>query len=156
MLDWGNMKAYSVTLCILVLGPSLISIFWNYSYIFSMVKKIRSGEVFHDKEYATALAETFANPNHILSFVLVFTFWICWMPLIAVRLYEMVTGEDITTPTVSFGLVWFGVFHCFLKFIIMISFSQTFRLALKIFCLTICCQTRGRLQAEMIGLDPDD
>lgn len=156
MLDWGDMKAYSITLIILVLGPSLISILYNYTYIFSMVRKIRSGEPIHDKEYATALAETFANPNHILSFILVFTFWIFWTPLIFVRAYEVLSGGPLATPTMNFALFWLGMSHSCLKFFIMLVFSTNFRLALKIFCLTICCKTRGRLQAELIGLDPDD
>lgn len=43
------MAAYSVTLAILVLGPVLISLFYNYGYIFSMIKKLRSGAPIHDK-----------------------------------------------------------------------------------------------------------
>lgn len=155
MLDWGNMAAYSFTLTILVFGPSFISIVYNYTYIFSMVRKIRSGEQIHDKEYATALAETLANPNHLLSFVLVFMFAISWSPFIAVRIYELLTGLHIGNSFLQFGLVWFGILNSFWKIVVMMMFSPNFRLALKIFCLTICCKTRGRLQAEMVGLDDD-
>jgi hypothetical protein len=35
---------------ILVLGPSVISIVYNYGYIFSMMRKIKSGVAIHDKE----------------------------------------------------------------------------------------------------------
>lgn len=49
--NWPHMAAYSVTLGILVLGPSLISIFYNYGYIFSMMRKLRSGVAIHDKEW---------------------------------------------------------------------------------------------------------
>lgn len=35
---------------ILVLGPSIISIVYNYGYIFSMMRKIKSGVPIHDKE----------------------------------------------------------------------------------------------------------
>lgn len=68
--NWNHMAAYSVTLGekrsvnsrsvldankftfigILVLGPSVISIVYNYGYIFSMMRKIKSGVAIHDKE----------------------------------------------------------------------------------------------------------
>lgn len=156
MLKWGHMAAYSATLSILVLGPSLISIVYNYGYIFSMMKKIRSGAPIHDKEYATALAENLGNPSHIMSFLLIFTFWLSWSPYICLRFYESVTGIEITNQMVNFAAVWIGIMNSFWKFLIISSMSPQFRLALRIFCLTICCKTKGRLQAELIGLDPDD
>lgn len=156
MLDWGNMAAYSVTLSILVLGPSVISIVHNYGYIFIMMRKLRSGEPIHDKEYATALAESLSNPGHMMSFALVFAFWISWLPLISVRIYEVVTGHVVQNTLLNFGLVWIGVLNSFWKIIIMTGMSPQFRIALRVFCLTICCKTRGRLQAELVGLDPDD
>lgn len=85
MLDWGNMAAYSATLAILVLGPSLISIVYNYGYIFSMMRKIKSGAPIHDKEYATALSENLSNPSHIMSFALIFCFWLSWAPYAGVK-----------------------------------------------------------------------
>lgn len=94
MLDWGNMAAYSITLAILVLGPSVITIVYTYCYIFSMMRKLRSGVPIHDKEYATALSENLSNPSHIMSFVLVITFWLSWTPYIGVKLYEYVTGKN--------------------------------------------------------------
>lgn len=156
MLDWGNMAAYSATLGILVLGPSIISIVHNYGYILSMMRRLKSGEPIHDKEYATALAENLANPSHMMSFVLVFAFWASWLPLIFVRIYQGVTGYVIQNSMVNFGLVWIGVLNSFWKIVIMTAMSPEFRIALRVFCLTICCKTKGRLQAELIGLDPDD
>lgn len=92
MLDWGNMAAYTITLGILVLGPSVITIFYTYFYIFSMMKKLRSGEPIHDKEYATALSENLSNPSHIMSFVLVTTFWISWTPYAGLRIWSALNG----------------------------------------------------------------
>lgn len=69
--NWNHMAAYSVTLGkllinfwplsltqamssgILVLGPSVISIVYNYGYIFSMMRKLRSGVAIHDKEWVS-------------------------------------------------------------------------------------------------------
>lgn len=156
MLDWGNMAAYSATLAILVLGPSVISIVYNYGYIFHMMRKLKSGVPIHDKEYATALAENLSNPSHIMSFALVFTFWISWLPYMGLRFYEFCAGGPVENQLLHFGVVWFGVLNSFWKIIIMGAMSPQFRLALRVFCLTIFCKTKGRLQAELIGMDPDD
>lgn len=155
-LDWGNMAAYSATLAILVLGPSVISIVHNYGYIFIMMRRLRSGAPIHDKEYATALAENLANPSHLMSFALVFSFWVSWAPFITVSLYELIFNTEIKIPMLHFVIVWMGVMNSFWKILIMMTMSPQFRLHLRVFCLTICCKTKGRLQAELIGLDPDD
>ncbi|CAG9799997.1 unnamed protein product [Chironomus riparius] len=154
--NWHDMAAYSVTLAILVLGPSIISIVYNYGYIFSMMRKIKSGVPIHDKEYATALAENLANPSHVMSFILVFLFALSWSPYVGIRIYQEITGVNIDDSIILFGAVWIGVFNSFWKIIIMSLMSPQFRLALRIFFLTICCRTQGRLQAEILGLDPDD
>lgn len=156
MLDWGNMAAYSATLAILVLGPSLITIVYTYSYIFSMMRKLKSGVPIHDKEYATALSENLANPSHIMSFVLVMTFWLSWSPYIGVRLYEYFTGTKFQIPFLHFAIVWLGMLNSFWKSLILVTLSPQFRLALRIFCMTICCRYKGRMQAELIGMDADD
>lgn len=156
MLDWGNMAAYTATLSILILGPSLITIIYTYTYIFMMMKRLKSGVPMHDKEYATALSENLANPSHIMSFVLVIAFWISWTPYIGVKGYEFVTGAKLTHPFLHFGIVWIGFLNSFWKSVIIVTMSPQFRLALRIFCMTICCRYKGRLQAELIGMEADD
>lgn len=155
-LNWGNMAAYSATLAILVLGPSLISIVHNYGYIYIMKRRLKSGEAIHDKEFATALAEMASNPSHDMSFMLVISFFLSWMPFVIVQFYEKIIGSLHDIPFLHFGIIWIGVLNSFWKLLIMTSMSPQFRLALRVFCLTICCKTKGRLQAELIGLDPDD
>ena len=156
MLDWGNMAAYSITLSILVLGPSLITIIYTYAYIFNTMRKLRSGVPIHDKEYATALSENLSNPSHVMSFVLIVTFWVSWSPFIGVRLYEYVTGVKLQIPFLHFGIVWIGFMNSLWKSVILVFLSPQFRLALRIFCMTICCRYKGRLQAELIGMEADD
>ncbi|XP_063240794.1 G-protein coupled receptor 52 [Bacillus rossius redtenbacheri] len=156
MLDWGNMAAYSVTVAILILGPSLITIVYTYSYIFSMMRKLRSGVPLHDKEYATALTENLSNPSHVMSFVLVLAFWLSWAPYAGLKLYEHFTSTRFQVPFLHFGVVWLGILNSFWKALILTAMSPQFRLALRILCLTLCCRHKGRLQAELIGLDGDD
>lgn len=121
-----------------------------------MKRKLSSGAPIHDKEYATALAENLSNPSHWMSFVLVTVFWLSWTPFICVRMYEFFTDQEIKVPMLHFTIVWLGMLNSFWKFVIYISLSPQFRLALRILCLTACCRSKGRLQAELIGLDNDD
>ncbi|KAK7864933.1 hypothetical protein R5R35_008733 [Gryllus longicercus] len=156
MLDWGNMAAYSVTVAILMLGPSLITIIYTYTYIFSMMKKLRSGVPIHDKEYATALSENLSNPSHVMSFVLVVTFWLSWTPYATVKLYEHFTNYKFQVPYLHFSIVWLGILNSFWKALILVALSPQFRLAVRIFCMTLCCRYKGRLQSELIDMDGDD
>ncbi|XP_075229336.1 G-protein coupled receptor DopEcR [Lycorma delicatula] len=157
MLDWRDMAAYSITLAILVLGPSLITIVYTYFYIFSMMRKLRNGVPIHDKEYATALSENLSNPSHVMSFVLVVAFWLSWLPFILLRLYEYWSGNRVTViPHIHFAVFWLGILNSVWKAFILVTLSPQFRLMLRILCLTICCRQKGRLQLELIGMDADD
>lgn len=154
-LDWKNMAAYTVTLSILVLGPSLISLLHNYAYIFMMRARLRSGVPIHDKEYATALAENLSNPSHVMSFALVLSFWISWAPLLCVYMYESVWGVTVEDPTIHFAVVWFGALNSCWKFLILTALSPHFRIALRIFCLTLCCRTKASLALAAAAYDSD-
>ncbi|XP_052746359.1 G-protein coupled receptor 52-like isoform X2 [Bicyclus anynana] len=156
MLDWGSTSAYTATLSILVLGPSVISIVYNYYYIFATRRKLHSGVPIHDKEYATALAENLSNPSHCMSFVLVTVFWLSWAPYACVRFYEFIIQQQLKVPMLHFSVVWMGILNSFWKFVILLALSPQFRLAVRILCLTFCCRSNARLQAELIGLDNDD
>ncbi|XP_046998258.1 G-protein coupled receptor 52-like [Schistocerca americana] len=156
VLDWSNMAAYSVTVAILVLGPSLITIIYTYSYIFSTMRKLRSGVPIHDKEYASALSENLANPSHIVSFVLVIVFWLSWAPYAGIKLYEHFTGNRIQIPYLHFGIVWLGILNSFWKSLILVALSPQFRLAARLLCVTVCCRYKGRLQGDLMGIDLDE
>lgn len=151
LLDWRDMAAYSATLAVLVLGPSVITIVYTYSYIFSMMRRVKSGAPIHDKEYATALSENLANPSHIMSFVLVLLFWASWAPFILVRGYEGWTGHRLTfLPHLHFAVFWLGVLNSLWKAFVLVLLSPQFRVMLRILGLTICCRERARLQMELI------
>lgn len=60
-------------------------------------------------------------------------------------------GNHPKLPFIRFGAVWLGFLNSFWKSIILITLSPQFRLALRIFCMTICCRYKGRMQAELIG-----
>lgn len=141
---------------VVFLGPSLITIIYTYAYIFNVIRKLRSGIPLHDKEYATALTENLSNSSHIMSFILIVTFWMSWTPYLSVRLYEYFSGIKFQVPFLHFGIVWLGILNSFWKSLILVSLSPQFRFALKIFCVSICCRYKGRMQAELIGMDEND
>uniref|UniRef100_A0A8D8YP76 Probable G-protein coupled receptor 52 n=1 Tax=Cacopsylla melanoneura TaxID=428564 RepID=A0A8D8YP76_9HEMI len=157
MLDWGGMAAYTITLGFLVLGPSLITIVYTYSYIFSMMRKIKTGPPLHDKEYATALAENLSNPSHNMSFSLIMTFWLSWLPYIVVKLYEYLSGHIISfIPQLHFLVVWLGILNSVWKGIVLILMSPQFRIMLRLLCISVCCKQKSNWDVELIGMDSDD
>ena len=143
-LDWvHSMAAYSVTLVILVLGPTLATIVYTYFYIFNAMRKMRSSLLQQDKEYATALSENLSNPTHLMSFILVMTFWLSWLPFICLTLYEYVTQHRLDIPFLHFSVFWLGICNSFWKILIYITMSPLFRTKIRTFCLSICCRSKS-------------
>ncbi|XP_073973919.1 G-protein coupled receptor DopEcR [Rhodnius prolixus] len=156
LLDWRDMAAYSATLAVLVLGPSVITITYTYSYIFMMMRKVKSGAPIHDKEYATALSENLTNPSHVMSFVLVMMFCVSWTPFIVVRAYEGTTGSRMSLiPHLHFAVFWLGVLNSVWKAVVLVFLSPQFRLMLRILGFTLCCRHRARMQMELIGMEDE-
>ena len=166
-LDWTGMSAYSVTLIILVLGPTLATVAYTYFYIFSSMRKMRNSLLAQDKEYATALSENLSNPTHLMSFVLVMTFWLSWLPFICLTLYEYLTQHriEVSINRISFLLNISYLFH-FISFyfekdsfpplfrllarhiqfifqtIHLVAMSPLFRNKLRLLCTSVCCRRR--------------
>ena len=143
-MNWTDMAAYSVTLVILVLGPTLATIVYTYFYIFNTMRKMRSSLLAQDKEYATALSENLSNPTHLMSFVLVMTFWLSWLPFICLTLYEFVAQHRLDVPFLHFSVFWLGVCNSFWKVLIYMIMSPNFRSRLKRFCFSVCCRGKSR------------
>ena len=142
-LDWTGMSAYSVTLIILVLGPTLATVAYTYFYIFSSMRKMRNSLLAQDKEYATALSENLSNPTHLMSFVLVMTFWLSWLPFICLTLYEYLAQHRIDSiPFLHFSVFWLGISNSFFKLFIYVAMSPLFRNKLRLLCTSVCCRRR--------------
>ncbi|XP_046449037.1 probable G-protein coupled receptor 21 [Daphnia pulex] len=149
-LNWTGMSAYSVTLVILVLCPTLATVAYTYFYIFSSMRKMRSSLLQQDKEYATALSENLSNPTHLMSFILVMTFWLSWLPFICLTLYEYLAQHRIDSiPFLHFTVFWLGICNSFFKLFIYVAMSPLFRHKLRIFCLSyLCCGAAKRNSAN--------
>ncbi|XP_045584688.1 probable G-protein coupled receptor 21 [Procambarus clarkii] len=148
-LDWGSMIAYAFTLIPMVLGPTLITLFYTYGYIFNTMRRLKTCVVGQDKEFITALTSNLANPDHAMSFVLVLAFWLSWGPCVGVRTYEYISGHHIDVRFLHFAVFWLGALNSCWKSIIYIAMSPKFRRGLKLFCLSLCCQRKAR-NAELI------
>lgn len=61
---------------------------YTYFFIFAAMRKLKSDIGSLDKEYASALTETLANPAHLTSFILVLFFWISWLPFLLITFLE--------------------------------------------------------------------
>ncbi|XP_065213002.1 beta-2 adrenergic receptor [Planococcus citri] len=156
VLNWERMIAYSATLIILVLGPSLITIVYTYTYVFVIVRRLKQGDLSHDKEYVTALTEALANPNHTLSIILIVTFWILWIPFLAIKTYEQLSGHKITIPHLHFVIVWLGFSHSAWKAFILVTYSPQFRVMLRLLCITLCCRQRTAHDIELMNMEIED
>ena len=148
-LDWTSMAAYSVTLLVLVLCPTLATVAYTYFYIFNSMRKMRSSLLAQDKEYATALSENLSNPTHLMSFILVMTFWLSWLPFICLTLYEYVTQQRVESiPFLHFAVFWLGICNSFFKLVIYVAMSPFFRHKLRGVCSTYLCCGLGSARSE--------
>lgn len=94
--------------------------------------------------------------SHMMSFVLILTFWLSWLPFIFVRMYEYWGGVRFTVPNMHFAIFWLGVLNSVWKAVVLLALSPQFRLMLRFLCLTVCCRQKGRFDMELIGMDADD
>lgn len=150
ILDWSIMVPYSITLTALVLGPSLITMCYSYSYVFSNMRRMQRTLALPDKEYSTALSENYNNPYHLMSFTLICLFWISWLPFISLQLYELFI-EKVNAPFVHFSVTWLGILNSFWKTLVYISMSPQFRYSLRILCATLCCRWKGQQESMCIS-----
>lgn len=155
-LNWEHMIAYSATLMILVLGPSLITLIYTYTYVFVIVRRLKHGDLSHDKEYVTALTEALANPNHTLAIVLILTFWLLWIPFLAIKTYEHISGHKLVVPHLHFVVVWLGFSHSAWKAFILVTYSPQFRVMLRLLCITLCFRQRTAHDIELMTMGMED
>jgi hypothetical protein len=77
------------------LGPTITTMAYTYFFIFAATKRLKTDFGSIDKEYASALTETLANPAHLTSFVLVVFFWISWISFLVITFLEYITNWKI-------------------------------------------------------------
>ncbi|ODN03322.1 putative G-protein coupled receptor 52 [Orchesella cincta] len=145
LLEWNVMPAYAATLASLILGPTITTMAYTYYFIFAAMKKLKSDITSMDKEYASALTETLANPAHLTSFILVVFFWVTWLPFLLITFLEYLAQWKIQIQFLHFTVFWMGMCNSFWKLLIYLAVNKNFRFQLRIFCLSLCCRTKNRL-----------
>ncbi|KAL1226506.1 G-protein coupled receptor [Trichinella spiralis] len=138
VLDCTKMMPYAITMALLVIIPSLICI--SYSY-FSIFITLRNPDELED----TYKGQLQADRSFVITFFIILTFVISWMPLIIVRLTELIFRVIIQVPSLHFTLVWLGIGSGFWKFVIYWMMSAKFRNALKSLFLLTWCDTEQEL-----------
>jgi len=82
-------------------GPTITTMAYTYFFIFAAMKRLKTDFASMDKEYASALTETLANPAHLTSFILVVFFWISWLPFLVITFLEYLTSWKIQVRTLT-------------------------------------------------------
>lgn len=161
MLDWRLMVPHGITLACLVLGPSLLTIGYTYSYVFRTIRRARRNRrrisLMHDlrssasavmgaagaAEKETALqTETLGNPYNGVAFALLVLFAASWMPFVVLHVYEQLMTDDghLEVPLLRFLFTWLGILNCFWKSIVYILLSAQFRASLRTLLDVCCCR----------------
>lgn len=142
LIDWGTMPAYSATLAVLVLLPSLCCIVYSYFYIFRKFLSIDRQQ----QEVRVVLE----NDNTILTiFTAMIVFILSWLPWIALRTYEAVRVVRHISIPLHFGLLWLGISGGSWKLFIFLAMNPDFRSAAAELCGCAC--RRKQSQYNMIN-----
>ncbi|UMM43624.1 hypothetical protein L5515_019057 [Caenorhabditis briggsae] len=146
VLDWSATSAYSVTLLLLVFVPTLVTVFNTGWKIWSA---IRNPGVLDDSQ--RNVVET--DPNFVLTGFLFVTFFLSWLPLITLKLLELIWGPfDMDLSMVTFFFVWLAVSGPCCKFLIYMFTNHQFRSSfLTYISCTMCCARRSRYEYHDIG-----
>lgn len=132
ILDWSAMAPYSVTLGVLVIVPSLVSVAYSYSFI---LRKLQNPEDLEDNQ--KALLET--DPSYMMTFFVILTFVVSWLPWFALRAYETLFRHDLHSKPLHFCLLWLAIGGGNWKILIYTTMNPEFRKSIRAFYESVCC-----------------
>ncbi|CAD5235419.1 unnamed protein product [Bursaphelenchus xylophilus] len=125
VLNWSSAAAYSITLLVLVLVPSVGTILFTACSIFSAMKR---PEELEDTQ-RTAL-ET--DQNFVVTLFVVISFCLAWFPIVAVHFVPESLLHPADTATIKFALIWLAIGGQSSKWLIYMFTNREFR---KHFCI---------------------
>ncbi|VDK52548.1 unnamed protein product [Anisakis simplex] len=131
LLDWSATAAYSLTLAVLIVFPSLSAILFTYCAIFSAM---RNTETLEDSQ--RALLET--DHNFAVAFFVLISFCLSWLPVIVVRVLPETVLSGADSATVNFVFVWLAIGGPSSKLLISLFINREFRSALASLILSLC------------------
>ncbi|CAD5228396.1 unnamed protein product [Bursaphelenchus okinawaensis] len=128
VLNWSSAAAYSITLLVLVLVPSVGTMLFTACSIFSAMKK---PEELEDIQ-RTAL-ET--DQNFVVTLFVVISFILAWCPIVAVHFVPESLLHPADTATIKFALIWLAIGGQSSKWLIYMFTNREFRRHFCIPCL---------------------
>ncbi|OQV22032.1 putative Beta-4C adrenergic receptor [Hypsibius exemplaris] len=148
ILDLNYMLAYSITLLILILGPTICTLIYCYYHVWKTMSELKRDIKEQEKEALTSTTENLKNPTHRLSFIIIVTFALGWFPWFILLTYEKAAHTTANVPYLHFACLWFGICGCCWKFPIYCCISRRFRRCLGHFFRSLCVKCRARKHVE--------
>ncbi|KAI6191631.1 Dopamine/Ecdysteroid receptor [Aphelenchoides bicaudatus] len=120
VLNWSSATAYSITLAVLVIVPSLCTIIFTTVSIFLAMRKPEELE-----DVQRSAIET--DHNFVVTLFVVISFFLAWLPIIVLHFLPETWTNAADIATMKFTFVWLGIGCCSVKFLIYIFINRDFR-----------------------------
>lgn len=133
LLNWSSTMAYSTTLAVLVLLPSVCTVAFTSSAIFSAMNKPDELE-----DLQRSILET--DQNFVISLFILISFVLSWLPIIALQFFPSQLLDHADSAVMRFAFTWLAIGGGSSKLLIYSFTSKQFRQS-------ICCcfpQRNGR------------
>ncbi|GAV03183.1 hypothetical protein RvY_13647 [Ramazzottius varieornatus] len=148
VLNLSSTLAYSITLLTLILGPTITTMCYCYYHVLKEMAELKRDIKDQEKEALTSTTENLYNPTHRMSFAIIVTFALGWLPWFALLAYERISQRKVgDIPYLHFACLWTGISGCCWRFPIYCLMSRRFRRCLAQFLWSLCvkCRIRKRL-----------
>ena len=98
LLDITSMLPYSITIGCLVLIPSILTLLYTYTYIFTTSESgdVTKEDYKHNSSY------------HVAAFLVTVEFVILWMPWGVISIFELISGRTLAGPITRFWMLFLG------------------------------------------------
>ncbi|KAI1724153.1 7 transmembrane receptor (rhodopsin family) domain-containing protein [Ditylenchus destructor] len=127
VLDWKSALAYSITLSVLVLVPSVLTVCFT---VFSVWSSQRKPEELEDSQRTTI--ET--DENFVVTRFVLVAFVLAWVPIIVVQFLPSYLIHPADSATMKFAFMWLAIGGSSSKLLIYLFTNREFR---KSFC-SVC------------------
>ncbi|KAI6209503.1 hypothetical protein M3Y96_00228100 [Aphelenchoides besseyi] len=127
VLNWTSAAAYSVTLAVLVVVPSLCTIIFTTVAIFSAIRKPNELEDVQRSALQT-------DQNFVVTMFVIVAFFLSWLPIIIVHFIPSSLMHPADTATMKFAFIWLAIGGSSSKFLVHIFVNREFRRSFCIPC----------------------
>uniref|UniRef100_A0AC34FPR4 G-protein coupled receptors family 1 profile domain-containing protein n=1 Tax=Panagrolaimus sp. ES5 TaxID=591445 RepID=A0AC34FPR4_9BILA len=120
VLNWSSAVAYSITLAVLVIGPSLCTIIFTASSVFRALQKPEELE-----DTQKSIIEN--DRNFVVSVFVMICFALSWLPIIITQFLPSTLLSSADVGTMKFAFMWLGIGAPSSKILIFIFINPEFR-----------------------------